>query len=355
VIPVWKLKRELARIGQQLRIPISFTWAIVGKYLYERNKHRHVRLSAGKIACHPDIAIVLIYQPIGLQASLFETCRHLVSHGISPFIVSNAPLQEHDRNRLLERSYLIMERPNFGYDFGGYRDGILHLLDSGIFPSNLLVMNDSIWFPTLDKTDLIATIRNQDNDLFGPVFNDRLKNKKLSHLQSYMFNFKHRVLYDPAFRRYWERLVVSGNKQLVVRLCEMRMTRKLQDLGFSLGYIWTAEDGIKAMKMLHASQLSAALDYIGSTQPKIAARITSLRQLRMGEAEILDTVTGSYSTAPYLLKLPAWLLIDMLGLPFLKKDRSYPYRKQRIDFLQTPPKLQINSIIQAEIIRWDQI
>jgi len=156
VIPVWKLKRELARIGQKLRMPFSLIRALVSKHFYDRNKPNLIRLIAGKIALHPDVAIALIYQPTGLQDSLIETCRHLVSNGFSPFIVSNAPLNNHDRARLSEQSFLIMERSNFGYDFGGYRDRILHLLDVGIFPSNLLVINHSIWFPVPDETELIA-------------------------------------------------------------------------------------------------------------------------------------------------------------------------------------------------------
>ena len=368
MIPLWKLKRELTRIKQQLRLPFSWAAAMLETRLRLRGKGRHrphpARLSEGQIARLPDIALVLIYQPAGLPASLFATCRHLVAQGFAPFIVSNTALRDDDRIRLLETCHLIMERPNVGYDFGGYRDGILHLLDEAarpdnrlVMPDNLLVMNDSIWFPLFDNCTLLAEIRAQPHDLFGPVYNARVKKPHRSHLQSYMFNFSRAALDRPAFRTYWERLVTSANKQLVIRMCEMRMTQAFRDAGFSVGYKWTAADGVAALRALPDADLRRALDYMGRLDRKIARTLNRLRTgsaAGISQTAVLDALLDRHPTTPYLLKLPPGLLIDAVRLPFLKKDRHLPYQLQRAALLQDPAATPINPVIQAEIAGWDR-
>ena len=360
MIPLWKLQRELERFKQQVRLPFSLAAAWINIRLRRRHRQHPARLSDGQIHRLPDIALVLIYQPAGLPASLFATCRHLVAQGFAPFIVSNTALRDDDRIRLQQASHLIMERSNIGYDFGGYRDGILHLLDHGILPDNLLVMNDSIWFPLFDDCTLLAEIRAQPHDLFGPVYNDRPRKPHLSHLQSYMFSFKRAALERPAFRTYWERLVTSANKQLVVRMCEMRMTQAFRDLGFSVGYKWTAADGVAALRALPDAGLRRALDYMGVLEPKVALTLNQLRAhpakgpATGGEAAVLDALLNRRPAAAYLLKLPPGLLIDTLRLPFLKKDRHVPYQLQRKAFLQNPPATPVDPVIQAEIAGWDR-
>ena len=362
MIPLWKLKRELERLKQQLRLPFSLVAATTDSLLrvhFGKGRRRQpaIRLSDGLIAGMPDMALVLIYQPAGLPASLFQTCRHLVAQGFAPFIVSNTPLRDDDRIRLLATSHLIMERPNVGYDFGGYRDGILHLLDAGVRPDNLLVMNDSTWFPLFDDCTLLAEIRAQPHDLWGPVYNDRVKKPHQSHLQSYMFSFKRDAIERPAFRTYWKRLVTSANKQLVIRMCEMRMTSAFRKHGFSVGYKWTAADGVAALRSLPAADLRRALDYMSGLEPKIAQTVNLHRSdpaTGADEVKVLNAVLDCYPMAPYLLKLPPGLLIDRLRVPFLKKDRHLPYQLQRSAFLQDPPATPINPVIQAEIAGWDR-
>lgn len=359
MLPMWKVKRELGRISLQFGFGFSIIKALLVRSGYDRTKHQRIRISAGQVVVQRDIAIVLIYQPAGLPASLFETCQHLQTNGFAPFVVCNTPLADDDRRRLQAVSHLIMERPNFGYDFGGYRDGILHLLDAGLRPDNLLVMNDSTWFPLFDDSTLLQDIRAQDHDLFGPVYNDRIRKPQRAHLQSYMFSFKGAAIARPAFRTYWDKLILSANKQVVIRLCEMRMTRQFRDLGFSIGYKWTAADGVAALRGLPGPQLRKALDYMGELEPKIARLTTRQRQAQnptvpQTEAAVLEALIAARPNAPYLLKLPPTLLIDILRLPFLKKDRNYPYRQQRRAYLQDPPTLPVNPVIHAEIARWDQ-
>jgi hypothetical protein len=78
-----------------------------------------------------------------------------------------------DRTTFQELSHMIVERPNFGYDFGGYRDGVWLIGKLGLRPREVLFLNDSVWFPILKNATLLAEMRATSQDYVGTqVFGD---------------------------------------------------------------------------------------------------------------------------------------------------------------------------------------
>jgi len=144
MIQFWKLRRELARLGQQLRAIPETLWKPAAQRKHDRAFDAGFPVHDGAQPLGKKIAILLIYQPHGIQESILEICTHLLAQGFIPFILTNTPLSPHDLERLIPRVWRIIERPNFGYDFGGYRDGIKALWQWKITPGSLLVLNDSI-------------------------------------------------------------------------------------------------------------------------------------------------------------------------------------------------------------------
>ena len=93
MIPAWKVKRELNRLGQQLRgIPERLTDPIRARRL-DRVVAAGLPRFDGALPATDKIALYLLYQPKGVAPSTVETCRWLAEHGYAPFIVSNAPLE----------------------------------------------------------------------------------------------------------------------------------------------------------------------------------------------------------------------------------------------------------------------
>ncbi len=151
VIPAWKVRRELGRLGQQLRAIPEAVWEPFAAARMTGRWRAGFRRWTAPGACAQG-ALVLCWQPRGLAPSFLDMLDHLVTCGYAPFVVSNAPLSSADRQSLHPRIWRAVERPNFGYDFGGYRDGLFLLRRWGIRPDRLVILNDSIWFPLCPMT-----------------------------------------------------------------------------------------------------------------------------------------------------------------------------------------------------------
>ncbi|WP_281252879.1 rhamnan synthesis F family protein, partial [Solemya elarraichensis gill symbiont] len=219
----WKVRREMTRIADQFLAVPTFIAEVLWYEALHMFSRRQPRRYPGQQVAGKDVAIFLLYQPGGILASTVETCRHLVEQGYSIRIISNAPVSEVDRGRLAPYCQTIIERQNHGYDFGGYQFAINELLTEEVVPENLLLINDSIWFPVLTKCDLLQRLRSSAADFSGPVIYRHRKEKK-THLQSYMLHFRQSAIVHPAFRNFWSNYRKSSSKRWTIRYGEMRLT-----------------------------------------------------------------------------------------------------------------------------------
>ena len=123
---------------------------------FDRRRDVAIKIEDGDLPLLNNVVVLLVYQPRGLSASLFHTLANIESEGFSAFVVLNSPINDADFQQLKEMCALTMKRPNFGYDFGGYRDAILHLAASTYNIDSITCMNDSIWFPVFKDCDHLS-------------------------------------------------------------------------------------------------------------------------------------------------------------------------------------------------------
>jgi hypothetical protein len=250
-IRLWKLKRELRRALpktlETLAEPFRYLTFVP---LYDLRKSRLMRMTQGVVAQGKEIAIYLIYAPGGVQGSHLHMLSELVRAGISPIVVSNLPLSDTDRAALCASALRVIERPNVGYDFGGYRDGILSIAD--LLPSldRLWILNDSAWL--VDQTpSWFDEARAMGRDFVGSVSKFGVSkvdvedhhqiewaidhpNQKF-HLASNTWCLGPTVLRNPGFLTFWKRLQVRNSKYYTVRRGEIGFSRWVIDRGFSYG------------------------------------------------------------------------------------------------------------------------
>jgi hypothetical protein len=208
---------------------------------HERDFDQLTRLHDGTVALRDRIAIFLIFQPKGVVPSTLETCRWLQSEGYSPFVVSNGMLDEASRSALLKESWRLLERPNFGYDFGGYRDGIRLLWRWNLFPDRLIVMNDSVWLPMVP--DLMARLEAlvPQADIVGLFQDEKFQHDYESgrtvgrrHIESYFYLMTSAALNHPEFRAFWEEYRMTDFKPHTIRYGELRFSRRMMAAGLRL-------------------------------------------------------------------------------------------------------------------------
>lgn len=268
MIAGWKLKRELARLGQQLRAVPEALLDPIRQARHDRVTFPRLGFREGARRPGPKVALYLLYQPGGIAESTIFTCRFLAAKGYGVLVVSNAPIAAADRQRLAPEVWRMVERPNLGYDFGGYRDGLRLLRDWGAAPETLLILNDSVWFPLDPDTAAIEDLEAHPADIAGAILRERGTER---FLESYLYRIRGAVLQDQAFRAFWERLRLTSNKYHVIRRGERGFSRSMIAAGHDIGAIWPTRDFAERLAREDADFLRRTLAHAAYVDADLAA------------------------------------------------------------------------------------
>jgi len=323
VIPGWKVKRELVRFGQQLHAIPEFFWEPIAQYRHNRAARVGFSTHDGALAQGPKIALILVYQPNGVAPATIAMCAHLHARGYAPFVVSNAPLSPQDRTALAPVTWRMLERPNFGYDFGGYRDGILQLLRWNIVPDRLLIFNDSIWFPLTPNETLLTELEASSADLTGTILRERGAER---FLESYCYMIPRATFLLPAFQAFWRDLALTSNKYKVIRRGERGFSRAMIAAGLSVVGLYTQaafmakvtaqNDGFLANMLRHSTHFDPMHE--ASRQALLSdAGSVGWRDRMLGQVRATLAREQVYAAYPYAF-------VQLFNYPILKKsnDRS---------------------------------
>ena len=245
--PRWKNKRELKRFRPNLLVSRMFnrpTTFLFGTPYYELLlSHRKLVHSPSGSPPSQKVAIYLIFPTSGVQNSHLSAIDYIASSGYSPLVVSNLFLGESDRQELRSRCWLLIERPNYGYDFGGYRDGILQLAPSLHELKRLVLLNDSCWFPVPRQADWLHAAEQLGTDLTGAMAANLtvtpdgiLDNQKRGlFYASFALMFSRRILSDPRFLQFWKQLALTNSYKWTAYRGEMGCSRWAIESGYSHG------------------------------------------------------------------------------------------------------------------------
>jgi len=336
MIDSWKLKRELKRLRVQAAGALKWIPERLYQIRYDRQRDSRIATTPGKIALRQNVAIFVLYQPQGVAASVVATCRHLEESGYAVVVVSNGPLAQGDRDALNEHAYLIAERPNFGYDFGAYRDGLWLLDARNVDPDEVLFLNDSVWFPITDAPGLLADLEASDADYVGvQVFGDpTAEGRKRGFYGSYCFLVRRPALNAGAFRAFWANYRLSSNKEITLRLGERAFSRMLLSVAGSSSGLYSIERFRETLATLSSAALFEALMDAVILDPKLEARRIALldceRSAAFADAARMLLVEVA-RTKNYIGSSPIVSIRDM-GFQMIKKnnERLYFMARKRI-------------------------
>lgn len=328
----WKIRREMARLREQIV-------ALAGTLSESRRTRQHdrlrpetVRVQAGEVTSRSKVAVLLIFQPGGVPPTVELTCRHLVSKGYAPLIVSNSPLSPADRLALLPWCWHLMERPNFGYDFGGYRDALWWLEPQRENVQRLLILNDSVWFPAFEGEQLLDRLEMSPNDVTGALAAEDRRSRQAAgkarplFLSSFMLMVSLKVLRSENFWRFWRDYRCSDSKHRTIRQGERGFSAAMSQQGsFSIGAVHTRA---QLDALITGADEPVAYEWLAglvTLDPALESRrLVLLGQavrdelwLRSAQALILEFTDGQnfLSTAPLLC-------LQSLGLAVVKKSRD---------------------------------
>ncbi|WP_333817349.1 rhamnan synthesis F family protein [Tabrizicola sp.] len=331
MIPGWKVRRELLRFRQQ----IAWYWELLHARRrtrqHDRDRPKLVQRHDGAQAFGTRIAALLIFQPGAMPASVPESCDLLTGLGYSVLVVSNGPLQPQARADLLPHVWRLLERPNLGYDFGGYREAVMHLWDEGADPDELLILNDSVWIVASAFPAFLDRLRAMEAEVTGSVLRSK-KGKRW--IESYFFRFNRAALTAPAFRAFWQGYRLVGSKFGVIRQGERDFSVNLSAGGLRVGGLGDNQAFLVRMAEAPDEDLRLALAYAAPVGGGLAEDRTRL----LGETPEPHWRTRALAHLGVSLDgKRVWNAqfpiagLRVMGNPFIKKSRekvNADWRKQ---------------------------
>ncbi len=336
-LPFWKFRREVARLGIQLLAAFGrLSTRMFATRYYDLTQAGKIRRFGGRLPEGDRVAIYLVFPDRGLLASHLMALDYLASKGYSAKVVSNLPMSDADREALLAHCWTYLERPNYGYDFGGYRDGILDLSAKLGTMERLVIVNDSCWFPLPGSRDWLEDVEALNVEFAGAASNYGTPRVDPEDFQSIRWTYKrqHRnfhycsfalclretVLRNPGFLKYWRSLPLTNAKKVTVRRGEIGFTQ------------WALRKGFTNACTLDVARLDQDLAALGEARlleiaheliiPE-APRLRDLKQRLLAgnptRAELVALILTAVSMQGSSYCLAGYSARE-LGFPFLKKS-----------------------------------
>ncbi len=192
------------------------------------------------------LGIFLAYDADGiLDDYVVHLLRDMRPNLTDLIIMVNGKLTDESRTKLLEFSPDVHVRPNEGFDYGGWKEG---LLDHCGFDrlrdyDELVFFNDSYFGPLYPFSEVFAEMDKRNVDFWGLTVHGKVKSMGMCpygdrprYLQTYFLVFGRKLILAPAFREFWEQQPHYRHVYELADRFGAVMTRHFGDLGFT----WSA-------------------------------------------------------------------------------------------------------------------
>lgn len=354
--PLWKLKRELKRIG-------SAVWRLIRgiflepprQWFYDLMTTKKQRKINGCAELGSRVAIFVLFQPKGLMQSVQLTLDHLIAEGWSIVVVSNAPLDNRDSALVTNRAAILIVRPNIGYDFGGYRAGLRLLADIGHQPERLILMNDSVWFPLREDNETLRKIESLGAAMAGHIFKTEDK-KGHDHLESHLLMLSSEALRHPAWVRFWDRFVMSDDRVTTIRRGEKGLSQALIAAGLNVEGLIDRDKFLNILRDLDDISLRRVMANIVHHRSDAQALCEALSRNDMWREDFLEWVAGALKNSRQHLISTTFIAaaMELCDMGFVKKTRDIRFHlaRQKILYLETCSHITpLHPWVKAEIVK----
>ena len=322
--PWWKIRRELVRPFRQLRgLAGSIATYYLGAWYFDTFLSSRIHRTKGQAEQTRKAAIYVLFAPNGLFESHLISLNYLVKRGYGVIAVSNAALSEESREKLAPLCIEVIDRPNFGYDFGAYRQGVLALKDELTELDSLLLINDSTWFPVLEH-DWIQQAEALTKDFVGAASNYGIPRSVPESIRDFSFDYHcshknfhycsfalligRKILNNPEFLLFWKSFPLTNIKNRTVRRGEIGLSKWVMKRGYSHCETLDIPGLEEHLKELDREELSTVLQHMIIPEERF------LKQVRD------DTIRASKglkeSEAQELLRRLVLVVVARIGISY---------------------------------------
>jgi hypothetical protein len=280
------------------------------------------------------VALYVHYSPSGqVSGMVLRQLAGLAAEGFAVvFVTMAAGVPEADWQAVRARAALVVQRRNFGLDFGAWRDVAPEAARRWPAAEEVLLANDSVLGPIRPLAPMLAALRGGGPGLFG--LTESIQGG--AHLQSY-FLLARGTAVVADLQHFLAAMRLSHSKWLVVRRGELRLAR------------WMRGRGHRVAALFGYRRLVAATLADADERARLAASHPLLRGLEaMAPAARAELLRHQPLNPTHHL----WqALVRRLGFPFLKTElvRRNPGRLPGVD--EWPALLPPDAPCPAALIR----
>jgi len=351
--PPWKIRREFKRLWQQLIGVVQPIWEKRDLRLHDHWFDNQVNVHQGHQQKNSFIAILVLYQPGGVPKSIFNLCKHLSKRGYSVLVVSSCPIVDSDHEKLLKLVWKVFERPNFGYDFGSYRDGIKLLWRLDITPTRLVLINDSVFYPLMAGDQTLEALGELECDIGGIVM--RMRGNR-QFLEGYFYSISQRAFLSKEFTYFWKNYRVSSNKRTVIRLGERGFSKAMLAAGLTVRSLYQRASFVDKINSLSEDELAKVLKHHATVYSSLEEKRSWIIRSRM-QKNWRNLVKGYIYEV--LMRGEFYILFpltaaELMGFPVLKKSVDPAYilsRKLLIAATKDGELDRLDTVVRSELFK----
>ncbi len=134
------------------------------------------------------------------------------------------------------RAELIV-RENEGYDFYSYKLGLDTVGDLASYDL-VVVCNDSYIGPLVPWQTVVDTMMQRPFDAWG--LTETMRRRR--HVQSFFYAFRPWVVASRGFQQFWGDMQVVSDRNRVIRVYELGLSRAILEAGFEIGSYYTENE-----------------------------------------------------------------------------------------------------------------
>lgn len=294
-------------------------WHRLNPYLYsERLRIRRITEGLAPKASNK-FAVFVVYSRSPLPNFTTNFVAALNRHSYNVIVVSNAKLDAATKTDLLRNCCLLIERVNFGRDFGGYKDGISIAFQRFPGIQRLIIANDSLYYLEKGLDELMAGLDGPEDFIgISEVFEHHY------HVASFLLSFGPGVLASPEFRRFWARYRPIPTRMWAILQGDGELTRVLVEAGHRPHILFRAQSLLPKLQELSAAEIREALALFPSAlrqalspivePPPVATKATANEFAAAAVKEVM---------ARNQMHAAGFAFMKFLSLPLLKRDIVY--------------------------------
>lgn len=314
-----KLRREVMRAVHSVGDRMADLYEPFVQRRHDRDFADRVGIRSGGQPEGRRIAILVLFQPDRVLPSTCRTLAHLAAHGFAPWVVANGGVTDDDVQTLLPLATRLIQRPNYGHDFGGYRDGLRLVEQSGLRPTEVLIMNDSIWFPVWPQSGLLERLSRQDTDLGGPMFERKAGRRHAGHFESYMLHVGGKLVEAPEFWRFWRDYPVSGIRRKVLSRGEKGFSAAMRAAGARVAPLASREAFMDRLSRQDDAFLARTLRYAAYDDPAHRREAQQIGGPGGGFRDRALAHVGRVAAKTSIQESFVYAAMTLFDLPLLKK------------------------------------